>query len=135
MTDTAPPKPEIDFASLPEVDRSGRSTGGTRKPRFDGDVSALPDRACWALQHLLTRRYISGESDSDIYAWVLEYRSDLAVRLSELDLQLRIADLQRDQGMMQEVAVTAPRLLQDYPRQVEPLLDRWLGEKRRYGDV
>ncbi|MGW0162057.1 DUF4194 domain-containing protein [Mycobacterium sp. NPDC003323] len=90
MTDTSTPKPEIDFASLPEVDRTGRSTG-TRKPRFDGDVSVMPDRACWALQHLLTRRYISSESDPDIYSWILEYRNDLAVRLSELDLQLQIS--------------------------------------------
>ncbi|WP_304113954.1 DUF4194 domain-containing protein [Mycolicibacterium bacteremicum] len=81
---------DIDFASLPEVDRSGRSTG-SRKPRFDGDVSVLPDRACWALQHLLTRRYISSESDPDVYSWILEYRNDLAVRLSELDLQLQIS--------------------------------------------
>jgi hypothetical protein len=81
----------IDFASLPEVDRNGRAPQ-QRRPRFDGDVSAMPDRACWALQHLLTRRYISSESDTDVYSWVKEYRSDLAVRLSELDLQLRIAD-------------------------------------------
>ena len=90
MTDATTSTPEVDFASLPEVDRSGRSTG-TRKPRFDGDVSALPDRACWALQHLLTRRYVSGEVDPDIYSWILEYRNDLAVRLSELDLQLQIS--------------------------------------------
>ncbi|OBC02003.1 hypothetical protein A5784_16490 [Mycobacterium sp. 852013-50091_SCH5140682] len=81
----------IDFASLPEVDRNGRAPQ-QRRPRFDGDVSAMPDRACWALQHLLTRRYISSESDTDVYSWVKEYRSDLAVRLSELDLQLRIVD-------------------------------------------
>ena len=90
MTDATTSTPVVDFASLPEVDRSGRSTG-TRKPRFDGDVSALPDRACWALQHLLTRRYVSGEADPDIYSWILEYRNDLAVRLSELDLQLQIS--------------------------------------------
>ncbi|WBP92547.1 DUF4194 domain-containing protein [Mycolicibacterium neoaurum] len=90
MTDATTSTPEVDFASLPDVDRSGRSTG-TRKPRFDGDVSVLPDRACWALQHLLTRRYVSGEADPDIYSWILEYRNDLAVRLSELDLQLQIS--------------------------------------------
>lgn len=83
----------VDFASLPEVDRAGRAPQQQqRRPRFDGDVSALPDRACWALQHLLTRRYISNESDSDIYSWIKEYRADLAVRLSELDLQLQIAE-------------------------------------------
>jgi ATP-dependent DNA helicase RecG len=50
-------------------------------------------------------------------------------------LQLRIADLQRDQALMQDVTVTAQQLLQEYPRQVEPLLQRWLGEKQRYGNV
>lgn len=82
---------DIDFSSLPQVDQVARPSGG-RKPRFDGDVSELPDRACWALQHLLTRRYISAEADSDIYSWVVEYRNDLSVRLSELDLMLRIVD-------------------------------------------
>ncbi|KMO82843.1 DUF4194 domain-containing protein [Mycolicibacterium chlorophenolicum] len=79
------------FSDLPQVDQSARPPH-QRRPRFDGDVSELPDRACWALQHLLTRRYISAESDSDIYAWVLEYRHQLSVRLSELDLLLRIVD-------------------------------------------
>jgi hypothetical protein len=87
-------EPDIDFAALsqlPEVDQTARPPH-QRRPRFDGDVSELPDRACWALQHLLTRRYISAEADSDIYAWVLEYRNQLSVRLSELDLVLRIVD-------------------------------------------
>jgi len=82
---------DIDFSSLPQVDQTARPPH-QRRPRFDGDVSELPDRACWALQHLLTRRYISAESDADIYAWVLEYRNQLSVRLSELDLLLRIVD-------------------------------------------
>ncbi|MDA2891956.1 DUF4194 domain-containing protein [Mycolicibacterium sp. BiH015] len=79
------------FSSLPEVDQTARPPH-QRRPRFDGDVSELPDRACWALQHLLTRRYISAESDADIYAWVLEYRNQLSTRLSELDLLLRVVD-------------------------------------------
>ncbi|BBY20328.1 DUF4194 domain-containing protein [Mycobacterium stomatepiae] len=79
------------FSALPEVDQAAR-TPHQRRPRFDGDVSELPDRACWALQQLLTRRYISAEADRDIYTWVLEYRPQLSVRLSELDLLLRIVD-------------------------------------------
>ena len=79
------------FSSLPQVDQNARPPH-QRRPRFDGDVSELPDRACWALQHLLTRRYISAKADSDIYAWVLEYRNQISVRLSELDLLLRIID-------------------------------------------
>jgi hypothetical protein len=79
------------FSSLPQVDQTARMPQ-QRRPRFDGDVSELPDRACWALQHLLTRRYISAESDRDLYTWVLEYRAQLSVRLSELDLLLRIVE-------------------------------------------
>jgi hypothetical protein len=83
---------DIDFSSLPQVDQETARPPVARKPRFDGDVSELPDRACWALQHLLTRRYISAEADADLYSWVLEYRKDLSVRLSELDLMLRVID-------------------------------------------
>jgi hypothetical protein len=79
------------FSSLPQVDQTTRPPH-QRRPRFDGDVSELPDRACWALQQLLTRRYLSAESDRDVYSWVLEYRGQLSVRLSELDLLLRIVD-------------------------------------------
>ena len=82
---------DIDFSSLPQVDQQARPPV-QRRPRFDGDVSKLPDRACWALQHLLTRRYISAEADADVYRWVLEYRKELSVRLSELDLLLSIVD-------------------------------------------
>lgn len=86
---------DIDLAALselPEVDQHARPPH-QRRPRFDGDVSELPDRACWALQHLLTRRFIGAEADSDIYAWVLEYRNQLSVRLSELDLLLRVVEV------------------------------------------
>jgi len=79
------------FSSLPQVDQTARPPH-QRRPRFDGDVSELPDRACWALQQLLTRRYLSAESDRDVYTWVLEYRGQLSVRLSELDLLLRIVE-------------------------------------------
>lgn len=82
---------DIDFSSLPQVDQTTRPPVA-RRPRFDGDVSELPDRACWALQHLLTRRFITAEADADVYSWVLEYRKELSVRLSELDLLLRIVD-------------------------------------------
>lgn len=82
---------DIDFSSLPQVDQTARPPL-QRRPRFEGDVSELPDRACWALQHLLTRRYISAEADADVYSWVLEYRTELSVRLSELDLVLRVVD-------------------------------------------
>ena len=50
-------------------------------------------------------------------------------------LQLRIADLQRDQDLMPVVTTAAQQLLEQYPRQVAPLLERWLGERQRYSDV
>ena len=86
------------FSSLPQVDQTARAPH-QRRPRFDGDVSELPDRACWALQQLLTRRYISAEADRDLYTWVLEYRAQLSVRLSELDLLLRIVDASETDGV------------------------------------
>jgi hypothetical protein len=91
---------DVDFAAfseLPQVDQTARPPL-QRRPRFDGDVSELPDRACWALQHLLTRRYISAEADADVYSWVLEYRKELSVRLSELDLLLRIVEVGYEEG-------------------------------------
>jgi Domain of unknown function (DUF4194) len=88
---------DIDFSSLPQVDQTARPPV-QRRPRFDGDVSELPDRACWALQHLLTRRYISAEADADVYSWVLEYRKELSVRLSELDLLLRVVEVGYETG-------------------------------------
>ncbi|KLO33478.1 DUF4194 domain-containing protein [Mycobacterium haemophilum] len=91
-TDQPTPDPDIDFSSLPQVDQNARPPVA-RRPRFDGDVSELPDRACWALQHLLARRFITAEADADVYSWVLEYRKELSVRLSELDLLLRIAEV------------------------------------------
>lgn len=95
------------LAALPEVDQSTR-VPQQRRPRFDGDVSELPDRACWALQHLLTRRYISAETDRDLYSWVLEYRAELSVRLSELDLMLRIAE-NVDVAFIEQARYESPR--------------------------
>ncbi len=50
-------------------------------------------------------------------------------------LRLRIADLERDQGLLPEVGRLANELLQRWPGQVAPLIDRWLGDGQRYGDV
>ncbi|WP_238419486.1 DUF4194 domain-containing protein [Gordonia sp. 'Campus'] len=87
--------PETDdfagFDDLPTV--ANRAASHTPSaPRFDGDVSELPDRACWALQNLLTRRYISGDRQPQLWSWVAEYQDVLRGRLSELDLRLRIVD-------------------------------------------
>ena len=79
------------FDDLPTV-ANRAATHRPNAPRFDGDVSELPDRACWALQNLLTRRYISGDRQPQLWSWVAEYQDVLRGRLSELDLRLRIVD-------------------------------------------
>ncbi|MGC4932265.1 DUF4194 domain-containing protein [Gordonia sp. DT30] len=78
------------YDDLPAVSRAAVADEGTKVPRFDGDVSAMPDRACWALQNLLTRRYISGDRTPQLWSWIVEYQDLLRVRLSELDLRLRL---------------------------------------------
>jgi ATP-dependent DNA helicase RecG len=50
-------------------------------------------------------------------------------------LQLRVADLQRDQALLPEVSHIADRLLQTYPERVKPLVKRWIGSATRYGNV
>nr|WP_312870374.1 DUF4194 domain-containing protein [Gordonia asplenii] len=87
---TPTPEEFAGYDDLPSVAKAG--SDGPRLPRFDGDVSALPDRACWALQNLLTRRHISGEQQPQLWSWVSQYRDELRVRLSELDLRLRVVD-------------------------------------------
>ncbi|MCX2755958.1 DUF4194 domain-containing protein [Gordonia sp. 4N] len=92
-SDAAPTTPDefAGFDDLPTV--ANRAASHTpNAPRFDGDVSELPDRACWALQNLLTRRYISGDRQPQLWSWVAEYQDVLRGRLSELDLRLRIVD-------------------------------------------
>ncbi|MCU7916489.1 MAG: ATP-dependent DNA helicase RecG [Candidatus Thiodiazotropha sp. (ex Gloverina cf. vestifex)] len=49
------------------------------------------------------------------------------------DMQLRIADLVRDQGMLDEVREVAERMLQEHPLQAEQLVLRWLGRRVDYG--
>ncbi|GAB83981.1 DUF4194 domain-containing protein [Gordonia rubripertincta] len=79
------------FDDLPTV--ANRTTShAPSAPRFDGDVSEMPDRACWALQNLLARRYVSGDRQPQLWSWVSEYQDVLRIRLSELDLRLRLVD-------------------------------------------
>jgi len=51
------------------------------------------------------------------------------------ELQLRIADLLRDQALLGDVQQCAEILLANHPGSVEPLIARWLGTRTRYGDV
>jgi ATP-dependent DNA helicase RecG len=50
-------------------------------------------------------------------------------------LNLRIADLQRDQNLLPRIVVCTETLLQDYPNRVMPLIRRWLGEGMQYSKV
>ena len=50
-------------------------------------------------------------------------------------LQLRIADLIRDEAMLTDVKNTATELLRDHQQNVLPLIRRWLGQGWRYADV
>jgi hypothetical protein len=48
---------------------------------------------CWGVRPTIERgTQVTTEADIDVYSWVLEYRKELSVRLSELDLLLRIVD-------------------------------------------
>ncbi|MCU7853251.1 MAG: ATP-dependent DNA helicase RecG [Candidatus Thiodiazotropha sp. (ex Monitilora ramsayi)] len=49
------------------------------------------------------------------------------------DMQLRIADLVRDQDMLDEVREVAEKMLQAHPLQAEQLVLRWLGRRVDYG--
>jgi ATP-dependent DNA helicase RecG len=50
-------------------------------------------------------------------------------------LNLRIADLMRDQKLLDAVRNTAEHLLREYPDRIAPLIRRWLCDTERYGNV
>ncbi|MGM0435221.1 MAG: helicase-related protein, partial [Pseudomonadota bacterium] len=49
-------------------------------------------------------------------------------------MAFRLADWEKDTGWLEEVRLIGPRLVADNER-VDALIDRWLGERIRYGDV
>ncbi|MES9970452.1 MAG: ATP-dependent DNA helicase RecG [Candidatus Thiodiazotropha sp.] len=51
------------------------------------------------------------------------------------EMQLRIADLVRDQGMLEEVREAAEMLLHSHPEAAAQLVSRWLGERVEYVKV
>jgi|TARA_B110000879_G_scaffold50622_1_gene71530 ATP-dependent DNA helicase RecG len=51
------------------------------------------------------------------------------------DMQLHIADLQRDSHMLPEVKVISMQLLHNYADNVDPLITRWLGHSEQYGQA
>ncbi len=50
-------------------------------------------------------------------------------------IQLRVADLMRDRHLLPQVEWAAHRMLNDFPDRVPPLIEQWLGDGVRYGDV
>jgi ATP-dependent DNA helicase RecG len=51
------------------------------------------------------------------------------------DIDLRIADLQRDGDLLESVRDAAARLMAAQPEAIAPLIQRWLGRAARYGEV
>jgi ATP-dependent DNA helicase RecG len=51
------------------------------------------------------------------------------------EMQFRVADILRDQPLLDAARQVADRLLSDHPESVQPLVDRWLGVNTRYAGV
>jgi ATP-dependent DNA helicase RecG len=49
--------------------------------------------------------------------------------------QLRVADLERDAGLLPLIKETAELLSQQYPHIIDPLIQRWLGNSDIYSNV
>ncbi len=50
-------------------------------------------------------------------------------------LQFRIADLSRDQGLLNKVEQAASYLIENQADRIQPIIRRWLGRSARYGEV
>ena len=48
---------------------------------------------------------------------------------------LKIADIMRDEYLLEEVRTAAILMQKDYPEHIEPLVKRWLGKAEQYGAV
>ena len=51
------------------------------------------------------------------------------------DMQLQIADLRRDAHLLPQIKVAAENLLNQHPKNVQPLLTRWLGNNQQYAQA
>jgi ATP-dependent DNA helicase RecG len=49
--------------------------------------------------------------------------------------QMRVADLSRDADLLPRVQIAAEQLLRDWPSNVAPLIERWVGHAEQYGRV
>jgi ATP-dependent DNA helicase RecG len=50
-------------------------------------------------------------------------------------LEFRVANLVQHQGLLPGVQRSAETLLARYPDNATPLIERWLGDRTRYGGV
>ena len=50
-------------------------------------------------------------------------------------MQMRIADIVRDEAWFAEVKVTAQYIIKQHPEAVDPLMRRWLGKANRFANV
>lgn len=51
------------------------------------------------------------------------------------EMELRIADLQRDAHLLPDIKKSAETLLKQHPTQAQAIIRRWLGDSNRYGQV
>ena len=49
--------------------------------------------------------------------------------------QFHIADIMRDRELLPAVRSAAKTLLADFPDNIEPIIDRWIGRNQHYADV
>ena len=51
------------------------------------------------------------------------------------EMEFRIADILRDEYMIDDVKAVATEMLSNHSDRVQPLIQRWLGKADRYGEV
>ena len=49
------------------------------------------------------------------------------------DMQLQIADLQRDTHLLPQIKKAAESLIKQHPKKVDQLIERWLGKTQQSG--
>jgi ATP-dependent DNA helicase RecG len=50
-------------------------------------------------------------------------------------MTFRIADISRDAAMLDDVKQASETIMRDYPELVDPLIQRWLGDRVNYMNV
>jgi ATP-dependent DNA helicase RecG len=51
------------------------------------------------------------------------------------EMQLKVADLARDQAVLPQVQYVAEQIITHYPDLIEPLINRWMPETEAYASV